>query len=125
MFSPCLCLVPTLGGRPAIQKGCVPDTRADIYTLPYTCLPNRNDVFRVGQRVRLIFFNSRYVIGSGDISNQIHLLFGSLDPEIGQKDLKTDLKCFDLVWYGLVWPGCDSGSWLNRKHLSNFQKWLS
>ena len=36
-------------------------------------------------------------------SNQIHLLFGTCAPKIGQKGLKMGLKCLVLEWYGLVW----------------------
>ena len=72
-----------------------------------TCPLNRNDVFRIGQRVRPIFLNSGHLIGSGDTyvsSNQIHLLFGTFGPKLGQKGLKMGLKCLGLVWYGLA---CD------------------
>ena len=32
-----------------------------------------------------------------------------LPKKMGQKDLKMGLKCLSLVWYGLVWLGCDPG----------------
>ena len=44
-------------------------------TLQDTCLLNRNDVFRIGQRVRPIFFNSGYLIGSGDMCPQIKSIY--------------------------------------------------
>ena len=41
-----------------------------------TCPPNRNDVLRIGQRVRPIFFHSGHVSGSGDMCHQIkHVRF--------------------------------------------------
>ena len=36
-------------------------------TFTATCPPNRNDVFRIGQRLRPIFLNSGHLIGSGDM----------------------------------------------------------
>ena len=42
---------------------------------PYTCPPNRNDVFRIGQRVRPIFLNSGHLIGSGDMCPQIKSIY--------------------------------------------------
>ena len=49
--------------------------------------------------------------------NQIHLLFGTFAPKMGQKGLKIGLKCFSLVWYGLVWLSCDPNwSEKNQKH---------
>ena len=41
----------------------------------YICPPNRNDVFRIGQRVRLIFFNSGHPIGSGYMCPQIKSIY--------------------------------------------------
>ena len=40
-------------------------------------------------------------------SNQIHLLLGTFALKMGKKGLKIGLKCFGLVWYGLVWQSCD------------------
>ena len=54
--------------------------------------------------------------------NQIHLLFGTLAPKMGYKGPKIDQKCLGLVWYGLAWPGCDTGSWLNANFFSNCPK---
>ena len=44
-------------------------------------------------------------------SNQIHPLFGTFAPKLGQKGPKMGLKCLWLVWFGLIWLGCDPGSW--------------
>ena len=41
----------------------------------HTCLPNRNDVFWIGQKVRPIFFNSGQPIGSGDMCPQIKSIY--------------------------------------------------
>ena len=40
-----------------------------------TCPPNRNDVFRIGQRVRPLFLNSVHLIGSGDMCPQIKSIY--------------------------------------------------
>ena len=51
-------------------------------------------------------------------SNQIHPLFGTFAPKLGQNSLKMGLKCLGLVWYGLVWLVCDiNWSELKRKIL--------
>ena len=47
-------------------------------------------------------------------SNQIHLLFGTFALKMGQKGLKMALKCFGLVWYGLVWLSFDP-NWSEEK----------
>ena len=46
--------------------------------------------------------------------NQIHLLVGTFALKMGQKGLKMGLKCFGLVWYGLVWLSCDP-NWSEKK----------
>ena len=55
-------------------------------------------------------------------SNQIHLLFGIFAQKIDQKGLKTGLKCLGLVWFGLIWLGCDPGSWQYPNFFSICQK---
>ena len=39
------------------------------------CPLNRNDVFRIAQRVRPIFFNSGHLIGLGDMCPQIKSIY--------------------------------------------------
>ena len=51
-------------------------------------------------------------------SNQIHFLFGTLGPKMGQKGIKMGLKCLGLVWDGLAWSGCDIGSWQHPRIFS-------
>ena len=46
-----------------------------IMTYIYTCLPNQNDVFWIGQKVRPVFFNSGQPIGSGDMCPQIKSIY--------------------------------------------------
>ena len=56
-----------------------PNVRAkntlSCFVRPLTCPLNRNDVFRIGQWVRPIFFNLGYLIGSGDICPQIKSIY--------------------------------------------------
>ena len=40
-----------------------------------TCLPNQNDVFWIGQKVRPVFFNTGQPIGSGDMCPQIKSIY--------------------------------------------------
>ena len=47
-------------------------------------------------------------------SNQIYLLFGTFALKMGQKGLEMGLKSPGLVWYGLVWLGCDP-KWSEKK----------
>ena len=41
----------------------------------HTCVPNQNDVLRIGQRVRPIFMHSGHLIGSGDMCRQIKSIY--------------------------------------------------
>ena len=58
-----------------------------------TCPLNRNDVFRIGQRVRPIFLKSGHLIGSEDMCPQIKSIYflvlleknGSKRPKNGPK----------------------------------------
>ena len=69
----------------------------------HTCLPNQNDVFWIGQKVRPVFFNSGQPIGSGDMCPQIKsIYFLVLLPKNRSKSHKNGLK---MSWFGMVWFG--------------------